>query len=63
MKKVLLAEDNSANRLLISRTITSLGYMVICASDGIKALHTLEDNPDVDCVLSDCQMPELNGDD
>jgi len=61
MKKILLVEDNSANRLLFSRIFSSLGYICICASDGQRALHTLEDNPEIACVFSDCQMPILDG--
>lgn len=61
MKKILLAEDNSANRLLFSRLIQSQGYICICASDGQRAIHVLEDNLDILCVFSDCQMPNLDG--
>lgn len=61
MKKVLLVEDNSANRLLFSRLIAAQGYVCLGASDGLRGLHMLEDNPDIVCVMSDCQMPNLDG--
>jgi CheY-like chemotaxis protein len=61
MKKILLVEDNSANRLLFSRLISSQGFICICASDGLRGLHVLEDNPDIIAVFSDCQMPNLDG--
>jgi CheY-like chemotaxis protein len=61
MKKVLLVEDNSANRLLFSRLIAAQGYICLCASDGARGLHMLEDNADIACVLSDCQMPNMDG--
>jgi CheY-like chemotaxis protein len=61
MKKILLVEDQSANRLLFARIISSQGFVCICAGDGLRGLHILEDNPDIVCVLSDCQMPHLDG--
>jgi CheY-like chemotaxis protein len=61
MKKILLVEDNSANRLLFSRIISSQGYICICASDGQRGIHVLEDNPEIVGVFSDCQMPNLDG--
>ncbi len=61
MKKILLVEDNSANRLLFSRLIQAQGYICICAGDGQRAIHVLEDNPEILLVFSDCQMPNLDG--
>lgn len=61
MNKILLVEDNPANRLLISRMLSTLGYFVICAGDGLRGLNAMEDNPDIGLVLSDCQMPNLDG--
>lgn len=61
MKKILLVEDNSANRLLFSRLISSQGYICISASDGQRGIHVLEDNPEIVGVFSDCQMPVMDG--
>lgn len=41
--------------------IEKAGYSTIQASDGLAALRILEDNVDIDCVLTDCQMPNLDG--
>lgn len=61
MRKVLLADDSKSNRMLLSQMIHSLGYIPLLASDGARALRMLEDNPDIACVITDCQMPELDG--
>jgi CheY-like chemotaxis protein len=61
MLKILLADDSVTNRKLFSRIIHSLGYVPMLASDGARALQMLEDNPDIACVITDCQMPVLDG--
>lgn len=61
MKTILIVDDERTNRIRLSQIAQSLGYSAILASDGIKALSVLEDNPDIDCVVTDCQMPNLDG--
>ena len=60
-KPVVLAVDDSPTiRKLVSLTLTGAGYEVITASDGVEALTMLNDRiPDI--VLSDINMPKLNG--
>jgi two-component system, cell cycle response regulator DivK len=60
MKKILVAEDNPANRELIRAMLESRGYEVVEADDGEDALlKTRETAPDL--VLMDVQMPRLDG--
>lgn len=60
MKTVLVAEDNSANRELITEMLQLMGWRVIQAKDGVEVLHILADGlPDV--VLLDLQMPRMDG--
>ncbi len=63
MKKVALAEDDYQIRSLIAHTIEDMGYICIQCSSGSKALHVLQDNPDVSCLITDMIMPELSGED
>jgi len=58
--KVLVAEDNTVNRLVAREMLTSLGLDVIEAADGRQALELLASH-DVDLVLMDCQMPVMDG--
>ena len=58
--RVLLVEDNAANRFLIRVVLEKFKHEVIEAVDGIEALHImLEDQ--FDLILSDVQMPKLDG--
>jgi CheY-like chemotaxis protein len=61
MKTILIVDDERTNRIRLAQIARSLGFSAILASDGIKALSVLEDNPDIDCVVTDCQMPNLDG--
>jgi two-component system cell cycle response regulator DivK len=58
--KILLAEDNAANRYLETFLLEKAGYTVIHAHNGTEALRlALADQPDL--VLMDLQMPEMDG--
>ncbi len=58
--RVLLVEDNAANRFLIRVVLEKFKHEVIEAVDGIEALNImLEDQ--FDLILSDVQMPKLDG--
>jgi len=60
MKKILLAEDNPANRELLREFLQRWGYDVIEASDGADALTKIHATlPDL--VLCDIQLPVLDG--
>lgn len=58
--KVLVADDNASDRLLLSKVISKQGHDVILAENGNQAIERyLEDFPDI--ILMDALMPELNG--
>lgn len=61
MRKILVVEDTAPNRILMARMVETLGHIPVLASDGARALAILEDNPDISCVVTDCQMPVLDG--
>ena len=58
--RVLLAEDNPVNRMVAVRTLEDLGYRVVTAENGTEALEALASG-DFDLLLSDVQMPEVDG--
>jgi two-component system, cell cycle response regulator DivK len=60
MKKILAAEDNPANRELLTEMLDAWGYESIQAVDGAEALAKTESNTP-DLVLLDIQMPVLDG--
>jgi two-component system chemotaxis sensor kinase CheA len=57
---VLVTDDSIATRTLIQTLIESAGYRVLTAVDGLQALNVLANNR-VDIVVSDVQMPNMNG--
>ncbi len=58
--RVLVIDDNEANRILLSRRLEKEGYVVTCVNDGQEGLDTLA-NSAFDLVLCDIMMPKLNG--
>lgn len=61
--KILIADDSRVMRAIVTRTLRQAGYdghELIQAGDGAEALDlVLEEQPDL--VLSDWNMPEMNG--
>ena len=58
--RVLVAEDNNINQMIIEELLSSVGIEVTLADNGIKALEALRDNK-FDIVLMDIMMPEMDG--
>jgi PAS domain S-box-containing protein len=58
--KVLVAEDNETNQVVICAMLESMGCRVATANNGREALAELE-RRNYDLLLMDCQMPELDG--
>ncbi|MCO4746043.1 MAG: response regulator [Proteobacteria bacterium] len=58
--RVLLAEDNPVNRMVLRGMLGTLGCEVQVAEDGLQAVDAVARNR-FDLVLMDCQMPEMDG--
>jgi signal transduction histidine kinase/DNA-binding response OmpR family regulator len=58
--KVLLAEDNPDNQLLVKRLINAAGVEVVIVDDGLQALDKIA-KESFDLVLLDMQMPNMGG--
>ena len=57
---VVVADDSSVNRLLLTGILEDAGWRVRAACDGREALALIEREPP-ELVLLDVQMPELDG--
>ncbi|NET09988.1 MAG: diguanylate cyclase [Symploca sp. SIO2B6] len=57
---ILIVDDNSNNRKILSETLSGQGMRIITACNGEDALEKLSDNA-VDLILLDVMMPGLNG--
>ena len=59
-KKMLIAEDNKLNVLLLTTILKKSNISYDVAEDGVEALTLFEAN-DYDLLLTDIEMPQLNG--
>jgi chemotaxis family two-component system sensor histidine kinase/response regulator PixL len=59
--KVLVVEDAVSLRQTLVTTLERAGYRVLQAGDGWEALRQLQFNPDIELVISDIEMPNMNG--
>jgi CheY-like chemotaxis protein len=57
---VLLAEDDAFQAVMYSDILTSLGCTVTHAPNGIEAFHLFQSSR-FDAVVTDYQMPKMNG--
>jgi PAS domain S-box-containing protein len=58
--RILVAEDNPVNRLLIGTRLRRAGHRVTVVEDGVEAVDAVG-SQDFDLILMDMQMPELDG--
>lgn len=59
--KVLMVDDESSMRKLVSDFLTRKGYIVIEAGDGEEALDRFYADKDISLVILDVMMPKMNG--
>ncbi|WP_404379228.1 adenylate/guanylate cyclase domain-containing protein [Caenispirillum salinarum] len=60
LPRVLIVDDNAANRDLLEQELEAMDCEPLLASDGMAALAMLEDDPP-DLVLLDVMMPIMDG--
>jgi len=58
--KILVAEDNTVNQIVILKMLEKQGLNVKVVNNGKELIDELRLNS-YDCVLLDCQMPEMDG--
>lgn len=65
MPKILVVDDETDLEILIKqkfrRQIREKQYEFVFAVNGIEALKQIAENPDIDVVFSDINMPEMDG--
>ena len=61
MARILAVDDSAAMRQMVNLTLTSAGHQVVQASDGQEALDLANASPAVDLVITDVNMPRMDG--
>lgn len=59
-KTILAVDDSKTMREMVSFTLKEAGYQVVDAEDGQQALEKLKSSR-VDAVITDLNMPNMNG--
>lgn len=60
--KVLVVDDSKSTRRYICSLLVRHKYQIIEAQDGQEALKMLENSPDISVIITDNEMPNMNGD-
>ena len=61
MARILLADDDAASRELVARALKSDGHSVEVTQDGLEALEKLNSDSGFNLLVTDVQMPGLDG--
>jgi CheY-like chemotaxis protein len=59
--KILIVEDDLSSRLYLNKILEKTGATLLNAGDGQEAIDISMDNPDIDIILMDIQLPVLDG--
>jgi two-component system, chemotaxis family, chemotaxis protein CheY len=59
--KIMIVDDSETLRAQLRRDLESKQYQVIEGVDGMNGLDLLAANPDVKLIISDVNMPRLDG--
>ena len=60
-KTILIVDDSQMTRDFHAYVLRAAGFSVINAIDGADALEKLYANPDVACIITDLNMPNMDG--
>ncbi|MBN1084189.1 response regulator [Erwinia aphidicola] len=61
-RNILIVDDHPPNRLLLSQQLAFAGHRSLAVEDGQAALHAWQQaQPPFDLVITDCNMPVMNG--
>ncbi len=58
--QILIAEDDATARLILEKTVTTLGHQCVVAQNGVEAWAIVQ-HTHVDVVITDWMMPGIDG--
>ena len=61
--KILVVDDSATMRRIIVNVLARLGYKenIFQAENGLEAWEILNEHPDMELLMTDWNMPEMNG--
>jgi CheY-like chemotaxis protein len=60
-RKILIVEDDTSSRLYLNKILEKAGVDILNAGDGQEAVDVALNNPDIEIILMDIQLPVLDG--
>ncbi|MDE1948701.1 MAG: response regulator [Burkholderiales bacterium] len=60
-KTILIVDDSGSLRTVVRMTLERAGYDVLEAGDGVQGLARLGENSKVHLIISDVNMPNMDG--
>lgn len=60
-KKILIVEDDVSSRLYLNKILEKTGAFLTSACDGSEAINAVENDPGIDIILLDIQLPVIDG--
>jgi CheY-like chemotaxis protein len=60
-KKILIVEDDLSSRLYLNKILEKTEVITFNAGDGQEAIDVAMENPDLDVILMDIQLPVMDG--
>ena len=60
-KTILVVDDSNAQRMVLKMSLEAAGYTVVEARNGQEALDILKKTAQINLIISDVNMPVMNG--
>lgn len=60
-KKILIVEDDMSSRLYLNKILEKTGAILLNAVDGQEALQLATEDPEIEIILMDIQLPVMDG--
>ena len=60
-RTILIVEDDLSSRLYLNKILEKVGVVILNAGDGHEAVTIVLNNPDIEIVLMDIQLPVMDG--
>jgi two-component system chemotaxis response regulator CheY len=60
-KTILTVDDSRTMRNMLMMALTGAGHTVVQAEDGVHGVEVLAQNPGIDVIITDINMPRMDG--